>query len=250
MYGSRTGNPEALSRYRMLEIRKEWERINLRGLWHEAGEEQRKFKLGFDQRNKIISAAKFGFDCKENNILFLTATFQEGEFESKDDPRKHPNTVLVKWLDNLRHNYDAGGYAWTKELTEKKTPHYHILIEMPYQKIKALNDSFCKARGYYSPNAVRHDPKNGLVVKSWEKSAGYAAKYISKCKDVIYFNRCYAIANKWAVPAVRFQKASEIDYILRNSVPVSSKFHSIKTDFAEIFKINPGFTKELFQSVI
>lgn len=253
LYGERWGNPDALKKYRFLQNEKksDW-RYDPSQAWRFPElqqEKKRGFRLNFSQRQKIISSAKFGYDNKENKILFLTATFRAGEFDFKDDPLSHPNTVIVKWLDNLRHNYGAKGYAWTKELTEKNTPHYHILIDLPFNDIRELNKSFCKARGYYSANAVRHDKKNGLVVKSWNRAAGYAAKYITKCKDKIFSKRCYSIADKWQVPALVLRDPSEIKTVLNHSIANRSGKYSVKTDFAEIFTVNPDYVKEIFQSL-
>lgn len=78
----------------------------------------------------------------------------------------------------MRKNYNLNSYAWTLELTQKGQFHYHYIVDMPFTKVKKVNDAWCKARGYYSANAVR----TMRAVYKAKSAAMYAAKYLSKAK--------------------------------------------------------------------
>lgn len=129
---------------------------------------KKKFTLGYRSRQIFMSRCMYADFVKVNKLKTFILTFRR---QPKD-----PNEVLNRFITNLRKNYGLTNYAYTLELTKKRVWHYHFLVDMPFIKVKKLNGAWCKARGDYSPNALRCLE----VVKSTQGAAMYAAKYFTK----------------------------------------------------------------------
>jgi len=165
------------------------------------------FRLSFKHKMKIFDAAHIqhldysnatrSLDCETWNIInedinhvFLTPTFSTNDVQSYVDG--NDNLAMGRFTTNLRNNYGMTSFVWVKEYTTKNpktylTPHFHMLLTLPYTHIKELNKAWSAARGDLTtlPNALRsgYDKKTGksyMKIRSYQAAVGYAAKYISK----------------------------------------------------------------------
>jgi len=203
----------------------------------------RHYKLKHHNRQQIISSGIYGYDKKENNILFLTLTYPGNKF-SHNDPEKSSNEALKKFLNNLRTNYRLKGYAWVKELTKIGTPHYHILLDVPYIDIRKLNKIWANNAEIISDCCVRHDPDKGLIVESAIAAGFYVAKYISKMKSNAEFDRrVYTISNSWQVSPITIDDDNEIRMIIKNSQ------RTYTGDYVTTLNIGHQLAKEIHNSI-
>lgn len=205
---------------------------------------KRKFKLNHHSRQQIISSGCYGFEIRKHKVLFITLTYPEIMFRYSGIEGKSDNEALKKFINNLRTNYGLAGYVWVKELTKKGTPHYHMIIDIPYTPITKLNDMWAKVCGFKSKNCVRSDPKNGLVVKRPQDAGFYVAKYISKVKNGSFDKRTYAISNSWQIPTLTFTDDEQIREILRMQTEAEHK-----TEYTTIINIGYKNSKAIFDSI-
>lgn len=189
---------------------------------------ERSFRIGFKQRMKIFDAITLQhYEASRDPSLyhcFFTATF------SSDSVPDNPNNVFSKFLDKMRKAGFAN-YVWTRELTQKGTPHYHFTTVGKKKPINAtkgwsVNKCWCDSRGYYSSNAIRsstiwicqnracrrrhiHEVVNCIdcgypvkkinqaVIHDIRSARAYVAKYIAKAEgDQRHVKgRTYAVSN-------------------------------------------------------
>jgi len=167
-------------------------------------------------RRNLISSAFLLFVKKEHEIAFLTLTFP---YKVRKGERVNP--YLNIFLTNLKKNYGAKNFLWTREDQKNGRPHFHLLIDMPYQPIKKINSAWCSAINSYSSNAVRL-PKHKGVVTNIERTCKYVTKYITKNQNDYYPERCYAISRPIKAEPIRL---SEFDYrVLENDQNKNMKF--------------------------
>lgn len=159
--------------------------------------QRRGYSIKKSTKRNIVSSAFFLFLKKQHEIIFLTLTFPK-----KVRPGQKINPVLNKWLTNMRLNYGLKNYIWTREDQKNGRPHYHLLLDIPYIPIKKINDSWCKAVGDYSPNAVRL-PKDRSIVRDIDSCARYVTKYVTKDEDKYYKERCYSISKEVQAKPIR-----------------------------------------------
>lgn len=203
----------------------------------------RKYHLKHHNRQQIISSGIYGHDNKHNNILFLTLTYPASKF-THNDPEKSSNQALKNFLNNLRTNYGLKGYVWVKELTKIGTPHYHMIIDLPYVDIRKLNDIWAHNAGIVSKCCVRSDPDHGLIVKTAEQAGFYVCKYITKIRDNCTFDkRVYTISNSWQIPPITIQDDTMIKDIIDHSQ------YSYQGKYASVLWIGRDYSKQIFQTL-
>lgn len=209
---------------------------------------KRFYRLSHHNRQQLISSAYYGHDNKIHKVLFVTLTYPESIFLNRDKSDKASNEAIKKFLNNLRTNYGLAGYEWTKELTKKGTPHYHLLMDVPFIDIQRLNNIWENNAEIESNCCVRHDPKHGLVVKSPNHAGAYVAKYISKIsenksKDYGFDKRIYAISNSWQVKSVTVQDEHQIKAIIQSSQ------YSYESKYATSLYIGHKLSKDIFNEL-
>lgn len=148
----------------------------------------RVYRLQFKHKMKIQDAAVYqNYHALDYGHLqhFLTFTLNANE------PFDQSNKPLIRVLDNLQKNYELQSYIWVREVTKKYTPHWHVLLEMPYIDYMVINDAWCKARKQsYSNNAVGKDKRKSAIVTNPLEASEYMAKYMGKeSMDTICFKK-------------------------------------------------------------
>ena len=111
-------------------------------------------------------------------LLFCTLTFPQ------DIDQKAANECFSNYIDNLKTNYNLNSYVAVKENTKRGRPHYHCLLDLPYQDFKILNKAWCAAfSGYmhYSVNAFTTGKRP--IVDNVRTAVDYITKYITKCEQ-------------------------------------------------------------------
>lgn len=220
-------------------------------------QKKRMYCIDSKARNRILnSALMVGYSQRERGEALCFGTFT---YTPKQGLAEN-NKEISKFFKNLqRSEAECRGYLWTKEFTPiNGYIHYHALFTCVVPKGIAtyLNEKWCDARGYYSPNAFRTEPKNGLIVKNAITAAAYCAKYMSKDKCLTEFDsRAYAISNGWQCPELKYslERHPEMySYIQQNIVPLHKNTTNtvIETEYADIFNISQSAAKKIYRSVI
>lgn len=219
---------------------------------------KRKYSIKPKNRRQIISSALYGYERKKWNVCFFTLTYRVDEFH--DNPFDH-NEHIRYFMDYLNEKGCIGsGYIWTKELTENKVPHYHVLIDLKFTSAKILNKYWCNARKQtFAANALQTDKKFGFIIKHKFGAAAYAAKYCTKgekTKDgkTIYYqfnSRAYTISNGWNAPTTTINDSKQSEIVHSNIVNLNNSTQNqvIKTDFCEIFRIDQNLAKQIIETV-
>ncbi len=161
-----------------------------------ASPSQKCFGVSFKSKMKIYDAAHVqsmeittsGLPNKKNNGLnhcFLTPTFDLNDIDSYKE--KAANDAIKRFTDNIKKTYGCTSYVWVKEFTKELTPHFHMLVTIPYTSISKLNKAWSHARGDINTvkNALRtgwnpRTKKPVMKIQSFKQAVGYAAKYIGK----------------------------------------------------------------------
>lgn len=199
---------------------------------NKGSKKQKIFKLKFKDKVKIVSSSIHMRNVATDKMIFFTLTYQKDEFPTC------PNKDVGKFLDNTKKNYGLNRYIWVKELTKIGTPHYHFIAEIPYVPYKKLNDAWCAARGYDSPNAFR----GSGVIKSVDQSAGYVSKYISKQRGIQFLDRCYAISHN-----ALYREYIEINDKFIEKYREKVLYDKPLGDYAHLYYLDRKFVKELFE---
>ena len=188
---------------------------------------EKTYRINTKIRRKIGSSVS-KMACEKSageNIVFLTLTFP------MDITEAAANVCWSKFTDNMILNYKMSGYVCVKELTEIRRPHYHCIIRMPYQRIQKVNNAWCATwREFHAPtpNAVRTDKKNGMIVRSIRRAVGYVSKYVSKAMEdnTVYSERCYFIDRGSLDPGtIVSEKFLNFLYDLHNTQKYHKRLH-------------------------
>ena len=206
-----------------------------------AGKTEKKYRLTWKHYRHIASSAVVMWENKVNKLTFWTFTFKEGSIT-------YPEAVKVfsKFIDNWKKTYKCQSYIWVGELTEKGTPHFHMLADIKYVDIKKVNEAFCRARGYFSNSAVRlpQKLKNGKLVKdrSVVKNLGsvirYLCKYLTKTiKDsekVDFGGRVYAMSRGLSNNSRKYQTYEEL-YKCLEIIKESGQFDRFEAQYCTMY---------------
>ncbi len=240
------------------------------------------FGLAFKTKMKIYDAAhvqalelsdsgyQYTGNKSDQKHIFLTPTFDmndPGSFVGSG-----ANDALKRFTNNIKQVYSATSYVWVKEFTENLTPHFHMLVTMPFTPIDKLNRAWSHARGDVTTvtNALRtgwnpKTKKSVMLVRNYKQAVGYAAKYISKShggdicvlkpscnvrdRKTWEFNtghstKCYGMSQNLVRPP------REVDFFLEMHLNpyMKSHYEGVKTDFAELFfSDSPVVSSKLYQ---
>ena len=165
---------------------------------------QNRLKIGlltktFSINNKIYrkcaSAAHYLVKESKNKVLFLTLTFPKFKRKVSDN---EINSYFSKYVENLRTNYDCGGYVAVREFGKNTHRiHFHILLSIPFVPFPILNRAWCNCISdicYNSGRAVLSDPKTRFI-KNPTRAMRYVCKYFAKCKNQKSLSRLIFISN-------------------------------------------------------
>jgi len=193
------------------------------------GLKAKKYEIDRKAYIKLVSSCVNLYTQKRNEVIFLTLTFPSeiDEFRA--------NRVWSNYIENLTKNYKLNAYVCVREFTQIGRPHYHALLDIPYQPIKKLNSAWCGAyigvggsSLVFSPNAARLPAgKNRAVVKTLGGIVRYLGKYISKSRgyDASADSRCYFVSRN---VASRPRVLTESDY---RAITGTFKHRLIKHDY-------------------
>ena len=155
----------------------------------DTGNLKKTFKIDGIVYRKMASTAHYLVKESKYKTLFLTLTFPP--FRKKHKLTKHIfeneilNSYFSRFVENLRKNYDCGGYIACRERGKKgHRVHFHILLSIPFIPFDVLNDTWCnciKNICFHSNNALTSDPKT-LFIRNPVRAMKYVCKYFLKAR--------------------------------------------------------------------
>jgi|GEM_PF-5146501 len=164
------------------------------------------YRIKKSTRRTLMSSAFLLFVKKQHKIVFLTLTFPE-----RIPKKAKINPLLNSFITNMKKTYGLKNFLWTREDQKSGRPHFHMLADMPYKSIQAINSAWCSAIGMYSSNAVRL-PKDKSIVQDLEKTCRYVTKYITKDEEKYYSERCYSVSHDIISEPIRISEF-DLEYI-------------------------------------
>lgn len=219
------------------------------------GKKQKRFKIDNSTYRKMASTAHYLVKESKNKVLFLTLTF--GQFKDdrfnnylllkqseKNEFEKEVNQAFSRFVENLRKNYNCGGYIAVREFgKDTHRIHFHILCSMPFVPFASLNAAWCSAIGNissYSKNAVTSDPKTKFITNP-VRAMRYVCKYFSKSKGQSSETRLTFVSNN-IIQRPKFIVGSYED------IMNEFKFDYIKqtSDFTTCFRITDNIEFQRF----
>jgi len=159
------------------------------------GNREKTFKIDNTVYRKMASTAHYLVKESVNKVLFITLTFPK--FKKKVSNHEI-NNYFSKYVENLRTNYNCGGYIAVREFGKKNTRvHFHLLLSIPFVPFPVLNAAWCsciKDICYTSKNAVTSDPKTRFIHNP-ARAMRYVCKYFAKTKGQVNDSRLVFISN-------------------------------------------------------
>jgi hypothetical protein len=161
----------------------------------ELGKKEKSFQITNTKYRDMSSAAHYLVKESNSKVLFITLTFPKFKKKVTDN---EINTYFSKFVENLRQNYDCGGYVSVRERGEKHNRvHFHLLLAIPFVPFNVLNDSWChciKDICYYSKNALQTDRKT-VFIRNPVRALRYVCKYFAKAKNQASKSRLVFMSN-------------------------------------------------------
>jgi len=197
----------------------------------ERGTIKKSYKIDSTVYRKMRSSAHYLIK-ESKKTLFILLTFPKFKRKVKANEL---NQYFSKFMENLRKNYDCGGYVAARERGDKNGRfHYHLVISIPFVPFTELNNTWCHTISdicYASPNALTHNPKT-LFIKNPVKALRYLCKYLSKCKGQNSDSRIVFISNNIIQPPKKYYEP--LDTILKG---YKSIFIQQTSDYTTSFRI-------------
>lgn len=161
----------------------------------ELGRKEKKFKIDNQVYRKLASSAHYLVKESKTKTLFFTLTFPK--FKRKV-PYYEINQYFSRFVENLRKNYNCGGYIAVREFGKKDhRVHFHLLCAIPFIPFPVLNAVWCHCIEDicdFSKNAVQTDPKTRFITNPC-RAMRYVCKYFSKCKNQNSITRLVFMSN-------------------------------------------------------
>lgn len=157
---------------------------------------QKTYSIDSKRYRQIKSSMNYLLAESDFKVLFLTLTFPPFKKYCDD---KTKNQLFSRFVENLRENYNCGGYIAVAELGRKGTcrRHFHLLCAIPFIRFDRLNDMWCNTiKDYcdYSKNAVTSDKKT-LFIRDPVKAVRYVCKYFAKTRGQRSGTRIFFASN-------------------------------------------------------
>jgi hypothetical protein len=205
------------------------------------GKKEKTFKIDDQVYRKVSSAGHYLIKKSKPKTLFLCLTFPEFKKKVSDD---EINKRFSKYVENLRKNYDCGGYIAVREYGEEKGRiHFHLLLSISFVDFRILNDAWChsiKDICHYSKNALTSDPETRFIYNP-VTALRYVCKYISKAKGQVSTSRLVFISNNIIQKA--FQYTGNVRDFLTGYKSITFRQTS---DYTTAFRINDANEFYLF----
>jgi len=148
----------------------------------ELGKMDKSFKIDNTVYRKLSSTAHYLVKESKTKTLFITLTFPQFK---KKITYNEINIYFSKFMENLRKNYDCGGYIAVREFGKKThRVHFHILLSIPFVPFIYLNNIWCNCISdicHYSRNALTTDKKT-VFIRNPGRALKYVCKYFAKCR--------------------------------------------------------------------
>jgi len=177
------------------------------------GNKEKSFKIDNTIYRKLASTAHYLVKESKTKILFISLTFPKFKREVSDN---EINTYFSKYVENLRTNYNCGGYIGVREFGKKKhRVHFHLLLAIPFIPFNTLNNIWCNTISdicYSSKNAITSDPKTRFI-NNPVRAMKYVCKYISKCKNQRSISRLVFISNNIIQRPRQMRQGSERGFL-------------------------------------
>jgi len=170
----------------------------------EKGKKEKSFKIDSSKYREMCSSGIYLWKETDSKTLFITLTFPKFKKKITDN---EINRYFSKFVENLRKNYNCGGYIAVRERGEKNNRiHFHLLLAIPFVPFNVLNDSWCnciKDICVYSKNAVTTDKKT-LFIRNPVRAIKYVCKYFAKTKGQVSKSRMVFISNNIIQKAFKY----------------------------------------------
>jgi hypothetical protein len=159
------------------------------------GLKAKNFKIDGGVYRKLSSAAHYLVNESKTKTLFITLTFPA--FKRKVS-NEEINQLFSKFVENLRTNYNCGGYIAVREFGKANHRiHFHLLCAIPFVPFTDLNNTWCntiKNICVYSRRALLTDNKT-IFIREPTRALRYVCKYFSKAKGQSSKTRLVFISN-------------------------------------------------------
>jgi len=166
---------------------------HIRRTW--LGLKSKNFKIDNSTYRKLASSAHYLVNESKTKTLFITLTFPPFKRKVND---KEINQYFSKFVENLRTNYNCGGYIASRERGKKNHRiHFHLLLAIPFIPYHVLNDTWnhtIKDICNYSRNAVTTDKKT-VFIREPTRALKYVCKYFAKCRGQTSRTRLVFVSN-------------------------------------------------------
>lgn len=159
------------------------------------GNTEKKFRIDNVNYRKLSSAAHYLVKKSKNKTLFITLTFPK--FKTKYN-EKQLNECFSRFVENLRQNYNCGGYCAVRERGKVRGRyHFHLLLSIPFVPFVILNSAWLHAISDIcepARNALQTDKKT-LFIRRPGRALRYVCKYFAKSKGAVSKTRILFISN-------------------------------------------------------
>lgn len=173
----------------------------------------KKFKIDNTVYRKLASTAHYLVKESTSKILFLSLTFPKFKRKVTDN---EINNYFSLFVENLRSNYNCGGYVAVREFGKKAHRiHFHLLLSIPFIPFPVLNDIWCNTISdicYSSKNAITSNPKTRFI-NDPIRAMKYVCKYFAKCKNQYSDTRLYFISNNILQKPKNMTSSSEYGFL-------------------------------------
>jgi hypothetical protein len=199
----------------------------------ETGNKEKSFKIDNQVYRKIASSSHYLVRESKSKTLFITLTFPQ--FKKKVSYHEI-NNYFSRFVENLRTNYNCGGYIAVREFGKNThRVHFHLLLSIPFVPFPVLNAAWCnciKDICSYSGSAILSDPKTRFI-KNPARAMRYVCKYFAKCKNQKSSSRLIFVSNNILQKPIQMRDSSEYGFL------DSFKFDYMKqtSDYTTCFRI-------------
>ena len=194
----------------------------------ELGNKDKTYKIDNTVYRKMASAAHFLVKESKSKTLFITLTFPKFKRKVSDE---EINKYFSKYVENLRTNYDCGGYIAVRERGKQTNRiHYHLLLSIPFVPFATLNDSWCntiKDICVFSRRALTTDKKT-VFIRNPVRALKYVCKYFAKSKGQVNNSRLVFMSNN-----ILSHETNVIDHYKKNGKPVFKRATNIQKKYYE-----------------
>jgi len=216
--------------------------------------QEKKFGFKSQVRQNIYDTAINGLiqtKLKKSNLYFITLTYRETK---KHTASNSHISEFLEYLHKKESPYIRGGFLWVKEMTEKETPHFHLLIDLKFkfeysEKEKKRSWYLDKSKRFNYQKAlafnfgrlsntwerIRKDfSRNGLDIVKIEKATGiiyYLSKYLTKEKLIDSKSKVWARSHDWIITKQVIDCDDTIKYYLKKAKNISKNANQTENAF-------------------